>query len=297
MAQTISIGSTQHIDLFKAKLGRQLKLCEGDGLKIYLEESPAGKYTFLFCRIADDKGKRAGEDVQSLFKYYLADVISDIILNHWEDPLLKEIIRENYYYFGEEERDNIFQYALRHINREGKDSQNTVYWLGRKNRIIQKILDYLDANNWINIDGFIRFRLKDYIGELRDAAEKAVDEFLMEREYREFIQLLKYFVEVQAPRMDVVHVLVAGSLFKLFDGRMQPVKSEYLDGFIVNMVVNEINFVDLLISALITIAPKQVTLHYKSREGHSVTLDTIKNVFEGKVNECMGCILCQEPRN
>ena len=30
--------------------------------------------------------------------------------------------------------------------------------------------------------------LKDYIGELRDAAEKAVDEFLMEREYREFIQ-------------------------------------------------------------------------------------------------------------
>ncbi len=204
MAQTISIGSTQHIDLFKAKLGRQLKLCEGDGLKIYLEESPAGKYTFLFCRIADDKGKRAGEDVQSLFKYYLADVISDIILNHWEDPLLKEIIRENYYYFGEEERDIIFQYALRHINREGKDSQNTVYWLGRKNRIIQKILDYLDANNWINIDGFIRFRLKDYIGELRDAAEKAVDEFLMEREYREFIQLLKYFVEVQEPRL--VHI-------------------------------------------------------------------------------------------
>ena len=78
---------------------------------------------------------------------------------------------------------------------------------------------------------------------------------------------------------------------------MQPVKSEYLDGFIVNMVDNEINYEDLLISALITIAPKQVTLHYKSREGHSVTLDTIKNVFEGKVNECMGCILCQEPRN
>ena len=298
VAQTISIGSTQHMDLFKAKLGRQLKLCEEDGLKIYLEESPAGKFTFLSCRIADcDKGRRVREDVQSLFKYYLADVISDIILNHWEDPLIKEIIRENYYYFGEEERNIIFQYALRHINREGKNFQDTVYWLGRKNRIIQKVMDYLDVNNRINIDGFIRFRLKDYIGELRDAADRAVDEFLMEREYREFIQLLKYFVEVQEPRMDVVHVLIAGSLFKLFDGRMQPVKSEYLEGFIVNMVGSEINYEDLLISALITIAPKQVTLHYKNREGHSVTLDTIKNVFEGRVNECRGCSLCQEPRS
>ena len=138
MAQTISIGSTQHIDLFKAKLGRQLKLCEGDGLKIYLEESPAGKYTFYSAGLLMIKASVPGRMSRAFSKYYLADVISDIILNHWEDPLLKEIIRENYYYFGEEERDIIFQYALRHINREGKDSQNTVYWLGRKNRIIQK---------------------------------------------------------------------------------------------------------------------------------------------------------------
>lgn len=298
VAQTISIGSTQHMDLFKAKLGRQLKLCEGDGLKIYLEESPAGKFTFLSCRVADfDKCKCAPEDVQNIFKHYLADVISDIILNHWEDPLIKEIIRENYYYFGDEERNIIYQYALRHINREGKDFQDTIYWLGRKNRIIQKVIDYLEVNNRINIDGFIRFRLKEYIGELRDAADRAVDEYLMEREYREFIQLLKYFVEVQEPRMDVVHVLVAGSLFKLFDDMMQPVKSEYLEGFIVNMVDSEINYEDLLISALITIAPKQVTLHYKSREDNSATLDTIRSVFEGRVSECRGCTLCQAPRN
>lgn len=296
VAQTISIGSTQHMDLFKAKLGCQLKLCEEDGLKIYLEESPAGKFTFLSCRISDcHECKRAPQDVQSLFKHYLADVISDIILKHWEDPLIKEIIRENYFYFGEEEKNTIYQYALRHINREERDYQDTIYWLGRKNRIIQKIMDYLDVNNRINIDGFIRFRLKEYIGELRDAADRAVDEYLMEREYREFIQLLKYFVEVQEPRMDVVHVVVAGSHFKLLDDRLKPVKSEYLEGFIVNMVDSEINYEDLLISALITIAPKQVTLHYKSQEMHSTTLDTIRSVFEGRVSECRGCSLCQEP--
>lgn len=297
VAQIISIGSTQHIDLFKAKLGHQLKLCEGDEVKIYLEENPAGKFTFLSCSVADyGKCRCAGEDTQMLFKHYLADVISDVILNHWEDLLLREIIRENYYYFGDEEKSIIFQYSLRHINREEKDFQNTIYWLGRKNRIIQKIMDYLNVNNRINIDGFIRFRLKEYIGELRDATEKAVDEFLMEREYREFIQLLKYFVEVQEPRIDLVHVLIDGSFFKLLDEQMQPVKNEYLEGFIVNMVDSEINYEDLLISALISIAPKKVTLHYKSQESNSATLETIKSVFEGRVGKCRGCSFCKDPQ-
>lgn len=294
MAQTISIGATQHIELLKAKLDCELKLFEGDGLKVNLEESPAGKFTFLACRVADyGECNYTEKDTQVIFKHYIADIISDIILNNWEDILLKDIIRENYYYFGDEEKKLIYDYALRHINREGEDSRNTIYWLSRKSRILQKVLEFLRYNNHIIIDGFIRFRLKEYTSELRDAADKAVDDFLMEREYREFIQLLKYFVEIQEPKVEMVHVLIrAGGIFKLFDNKMQPIKSDYLEGFIIDLVDSEINYEDLLISALITIAPKRITLHYKNDGGQSATLETIKNVFTGRVSECVGCNLC-----
>lgn len=294
MAQTISIGATQHIQLLKDKLGRELRLFERDGLKVDLEESPAGKFTFVACRVADHgRCNYSPEDTQVIFKHYVADIISDVILNHWEDILLKDIIRENYYYFGEEEKKLIHDYATRHINREGEGSQCTVYWLRRKSKIVQKLMDFLHQNNRIIIDGFIRFRLKEYIDELRDAADKAVDDFLIEREYREFIQLLKYFVEIQEPRVEIVHVLIrGGGVFKLFDDKMQPIKSDYLEGFIIDMVDSEINYEDLLISALITIAPKRITLHYNSDSGQSATLETIKNVFTGRVSECMGCNLC-----
>lgn len=298
MAQTISIGATQYIDLLKAKLGREIKLFNKDGLKVDLEESPAGKFTFLAFRVSNCGSREINpEEVQAIFKHYLADIISDIILNHWEDILLKDIIKENYYYFGDEEKNLIFNYALQHINREGQDSGNSIYWSGRKSRILHKLLDFLHNNNRIIIEGFIKFRLKEYIGELKEAAEKAVDDFLMEREYREFVQLLNYFVEIQEPKIDGVHVLIQGNgIFKLFDSRMQPIKSDYLEGFIINLVENEINYEDLLISALITLAPKEITLHYKNSGSTAATLDTIKNVFTGRVRECTGCSLCGSTR-
>lgn len=294
MTQTISIGATQHIELLKAKLDRELKLFEGDGLKVNLEESPAGKFTFLACRVADyGECSYTEKDTQVIFKHYIADIISDIILNNWEDVLLKDIIRENYYYFGDEEKELIYDYALRHINREGEESRNTIYWLSRKSRILQKVLEFLRFNNRIIIDGFIRFRLKEYIGELREATDKAVDDFLMEREYREFIHLLKYFVEIQEPKIEMVHVLIkAGGIFRIFDDNMQSIKSDYLEGFIIDLVDSEINYEDLLISALITIAPKKITLHFKIDDSQSATLETIKNVFTGRVIECSGCSLC-----
>ncbi len=285
MAQTISIGSTQLIDLLKAKMGRELRFLRDDGFQVDLEENPAGQFTFLAFSVS--------ENGASTFKHYLADSISDIILNHWEDILLKDIIRENYYYFDEDEKDLIYHYALRHINRDGQSTRDTLYWLRRKGRILQKVLDFLHSNNRIVIEGFIRFRLKEYIGELKEAADRAVDDFLIEREYREFVQLLKYFVDIQEPKIESIHVLIKGDgVFKLFDGHMRPVRSDYLEGYLINLADNEINYEDLLISALITIAPKEITLHYQDNNSQGVPLDTIKNVFTGRVKECRGCNLC-----
>jgi len=73
---------------------------------------------------------------------------------------------------------------------------------------------------------------------------------------------------------------------------MEAIKNDYMEGFVVELVDNEINYEDLLISALITIAPKNIVLHYQGDCGKSATIDTIKGVFTGRVLECAGCSLC-----
>jgi putative sporulation protein YtxC len=290
--QTISVGATKHMDLFKAKLGRRLKMYEGEGFKVELEERPAGDYTFLSCHM--DGGVRCPGDerIKSILKQILAENISELILNQWEDVLIKDIIRENYFYFGEEEKRLIFDYSLRHINCAETGFRNTLYWQSRKELIKNKISDFLNYNNRIIVDGFIRFRLQEYLAELRDAIEKAVDDFLLEREYREFIHLLQYFVEVQEPRLEMLHLVISREGFTLFDEKMQPVNGNYMEGFLLDMLENELCYEDLLISALISIAPKKILVHHNGNNKHDMILETIKCVFTGRVSECPGCSLC-----
>lgn len=286
MNQCLSIGATQHIELLKARLGREM----------FVDEKPAGNITFLSCDFNGPlRGGRQLDD-ELLFRHFIADIISDLILNHWERALLKEIIRGNYYYFNDEEKKTILQYSLRYTNGEivmpGQMDRRD-----RKNFIIKKLVEYLGHNESIVIDGFIRFRLKEYINDIGEAVDQAVDEFLMEREYQEFIQLLKYFVEIQEPKIDKVNVLInRKGAYKLFDEEHKPISSEFLEGYILDIMDNEINYEDLLISALITIAPNNIVFHSSMHDKPETTMETIKSVFVGRVSECSGCKLCQNEK-
>ncbi|MBE3588171.1 MAG: putative sporulation protein YtxC [Thermoanaerobacteraceae bacterium] len=298
VAQNISIGTARHVDLIRAGLGRELKSLEGEGLKVQLQERPAGRYTFLSCQVTSyGKDKYKGKDKEALFRYRVARFLSELILDQWEKLLVEEMIRENYYYFNEEERRNIFEYTLGYIGHPagGVPGQGQIFRSRLKRAITEKIMDFLRQHNQIIIEGFIRFRLKEYVDELQQAIERAVDDFLMEREYREFIQLLRYFVEIQESRVDLVHVLIhPGGVFHLLDERAQVISNESLEGLIMELVDGKINNEDMLISALITLAPRQVVFHCAGTGEHEITLKTIRGVFYGRVRECQGCPLCRK---
>lgn len=295
MCASFTIGATRNIDMLKSKLDTEFALLENDGIKISSEIKPQGEFTFLDYNLADfGHANYTAEETRTIFRHYIANAIADTILNNWEKTLLQDIIKENFYYFTADEQRIIFDFALQHLNHSDEQSDDAViYYLGRKSNILQKILDYLYGSSHITIEGFIRFRLQDYIQELRVAAEKAADDFMLEREYKEFIRLLKYFVEIQEPRMEKVQVIIQPTgFFKLLDQHGKNISSDYLDGFIVELGDSEINYEDLLISALITIAPNEILLHFREHTKSLKTIDTIKSVFGNRIKYCSGCDLC-----
>ena len=72
----------------------------------------------------------------------------------------------------------------------------------------------------------------------------------------------------------------------------KPLENEYLNGFSVDLMTNSINYDDLLISALITLAPKEVTIHTKEQDEFKETLKTIENIFGERLRYCPGCKIC-----
>lgn len=279
----ISIASSKHIDFIRNRLDDEFKLLQAEGVQINLQEKARGNYTFLGYHLQGQNETSSHDNL--LLKHYVAKAISDVVVAKWEENLVQGIVKNHYYYFNEGERKEIVQRTLELLKEYDE--------IPRKNKILLKVMDYLESNDDLILDGFITFRLQEYINELEEAVDQVVDDFLMEREYNEFIRLLRYFVDIQEPRINLVNVLLKPTgYFQLYDGNENVITNEYLEGFIIDLPEGEINYEDLLLSALITIAPSKIILHLPDETKVQNTINTIKNVFGERVTLCPGCLKC-----
>lgn len=290
--QTITIGTAAGIEELRHRLMGEFRDLQQEGVNIRVGESHRGNLTFLDCSFDGLSGSSGQSD--ALVRHYLANALTDVIVDGLEPDLLRKIIRGTYSYFSREEQDQIATSAQGNLRSgpEGGPQQT----LSRRIKILHRLRDFLDSSDELVLEGFVMFRLQDYLEELEDAVDRAVDDFLMEREYREFVRLLKYFVDVQEPRIDHVHVLMRpGGSFRLVDDQGCAIRSEYLEEFVVEMVESEINYDDLLISALITLAPRQITVHGLTEDLQDESLETITAVFSERVRLCGDCPGCSLP--
>ncbi|WP_366922638.1 putative sporulation protein YtxC [Metallumcola ferriviriculae] len=292
MSVQYHLGSAKYPKTIKEKIQSHTSIFLQDGMNIDWVEETMGGFTFLNLIVEENTSEPRNSGV--LFQRCnekLAQILTKLVIDNLEHKLVYNIIKNHYYYFNRDERKEVLLRALQML---GNTAQETEVRL-RIEDVSAQIEKYLDQNKEINMEGFINFRLKDYQRVLTDVIDKAVDDYLMEKEYDEFIQLLQYFVDIQDPRIDTVNVLLKNDgVFELFDGKNDPIDNDYLEGFILEMTDNEINYEDLLISALITIAPRKVILHNSIGPNTYDAIRTIKKVFGKRAEECPGCQVCRD---
>ena len=268
----------------KNKLRQEEKYLKSLGITFDVEEDFREGYTFFEIDYM-------GEDSNNL-KESLADVVAEIVVDNMENQFINKIIQENYSEFDAREKEQIEKFTLQHLD-SGNYNSDFVSRMLRKREIIKKLLNYLDNNQDLNIEGFVRFRLKDYLRKLKIAVDRAADDYLLENEYNEFIDLLSYFVELQEPRVNLVNVLkLDDESFQLLDLNHNIINDNYLEGYVSEIMEEEVDFEDLLISALINIAPASIVLHFQDNRVEQ----TIKNIFGNMVTVCEGCSLCEKAK-
>jgi putative sporulation protein YtxC len=250
--------------------------------------------TSIICSINEDKvsDEKPGQPYNLLI-LHVSNALADYIIKQYEERLIERVINSNYCYFNSTEKNEILKLTLKIIRNEDKSFLNSIYQVRRRNVIVRKLLDYFEGSNNLILDGFVNFRLKDYVKDLEEVVDKAVDDFLMEREYKEFIRLLKYFVDVQDPKLEMVHIIVGyDSKYVLLDENKREITNECIQEFVSEITGGEINYDDLLVSSLITLAPRKLVIHCAGQFRNKELLETIKNVFYGRVQICGGCDIC-----
>jgi putative sporulation protein YtxC len=214
----------------------------------------------------------------------LSPVLADYLMTAYEGMLLTRIAKRNYGYLRPDERKDIIIIAQKKLQESDQDFFDTVIRIRRRNLVTRKLADYLNQSNHIILEGFVTFRMQEYFKELEELMDWAVRQYLIEKEYKEFIKLLTCFVQMQKPKFECVHVFAEKDLsFSIYDENMERITDNWFDDLMDDQIDGTIKEEDLLISFLISAAPKQVIMHNASDIKNKELLETIMKVFTGRV--------------
>ncbi|MCY9763064.1 putative sporulation protein YtxC [Paenibacillus alvei] len=219
-----------------------------------------------------------------------AKAVAEFILSHKERLLLASLIEKDSKY-NEVERRKIEEYCQQLLN-GGDESGSSESRRRRKGKLTRALCRYLEDHTDLNVEGFIQFRLRHYLSELREVVDYAIDEYVLERQYQEFIGLLKYFVFIQETKIPLAHLMhKGGHEFTLLDEDLQPLEPKHvMNGMVVEMIDYDMEMEDMIVSTLINVSPQNIIIH--TREPDSQVIKTIQQIFESRVHVCVLCNSC-----
>lgn len=225
-----------------------------------------------------------GNDKASFYAL-IAGAITDVILNFYENTLIRYSLISNYFYFNLMDIKEILGYCNETINESLKEK---IY---RSNMIFSLCFDYIKENKYLNLDGFIRFRLKDYLKEIDEIVDISVDRFVLDREYHEFTSLLKLYVQTKEPLNNVIHLIYQSGESTLLDNEKNviDISSDIFDV----RYLSDISFSpnDYALNALLNLLPQKIIVHLIDNNKDEF-INTLELIFGEQINMCKNCTIC-----
>ncbi|MDD4346507.1 MAG: putative sporulation protein YtxC [Desulfitobacteriaceae bacterium] len=292
MENSVQLGTRNYKDSISARL-RELR--DKDALPIQIQEIQQGEYWLIKCNF--QKSMAADPEEEQIFTkiqlYYLANALTETILLNWEKDYVCETLGHKYK-LGKGERLVLMPKVLQYLSGDlGYSSK--AYREQRRASLLTQILTCLESQNSFDVEGFLQFRAWEYKHKVDEALAYTVDEHILQKEYLEFIKLLKHFLNTQPSRLDTLHVAInSEGKFNLFNDSGEKVTGQFVDNYALTDEGDvELSYEDLLISSLIAVAPRQVVLHI-CYNGYRDNLQLVRKVFKDRISYCSGCVICEK---
>lgn len=201
--------------------------------------------------------------------YCLANAVIDI----YEESIIDSIIKNNYFYFT-----NIEQ---KEIAKKCKDEIKQDVGFNRINSIALSFYRYFSENKSVIFEGFINFRIKQYLMFLDSVIDISVNKFIIDREYKEFIDLLKTYIKTKPTSANVLHLIYNNQTSTVLDENEKPIKTN--GEVFKHAYISDISFSsnDYALNILLTTIPKKLIIHTEDEDDEFI--NTLKLIFENRV--------------
>lgn len=234
------------------------------------------------------------EKVKKIINLYVSNILYKIVIDKYKEKEMFDFLIDTYFFLKQDEIIEVEEEIMKVLYcEESLKNENLVYCMNKLNIVTKKIQDCLEENTEININGFITFRMKELREDIEEIIDKVVENYMVEKEYREFVKLLKYFVDIQESKIEEIDICIGeNGNYSIRDNTGKDIFNEFMKELAECRVDTDANIEDVIISGLITNAPKNVVIHGKENCTNKEFLETIINVFGERVSYCEGCSIC-----
>lgn len=209
----------------------------------------------------------------SVFLREISYLLSNAVIDLYENSIIHKIININYFYFSSFEQKEIIKKCIEELEFDAV--------FNRHSSISIPFYQYLSENKSIIFEGFIAFRLKQYLKFLDSIIDISVNKFIIDREYLEFIELLKNYISSKPIGANIIHLIYNKQSSTILDEneRLIEPSADIFNSKYLSDITFSSN--DYALNTLLTIIPKKLIIHTANEEDEFI--NTLKLIFEDRV--------------
>lgn len=225
---------------------------------------------------------------ETLFLEKISSILSLLVIDELEENFINKIILEYYFYFDCNERKDILNLCFDIMSNDFSDI------FDKKFKLLYNVFyNFLLDNNSLYLQGFTNFRLKSYFKVLDDIVAEAVNCFVVEKEYLEFVSLLKLYINSQDSSCNLVHLIYTSNEEEsiLLDENKEIINISHDN--LNAKYLSDISFSanDYTLNTLLTLLPKEIYIHLID-DYIDDFINTLITIFENRVHLCTDCNIC-----
>jgi putative sporulation protein YtxC len=229
----------------------------------------------------------------NISKFYskISSIISFMIIDELEESILLQILSYNYFYFNTYERGKILTICYEIMGENFHANFNQKY-----NSLYNELYSIISNNKNIFLPGIINFRLTKYNKILSSTINDAVNNFIIEKEYLEFISLLKLYINSNSCKSGIIHLIYSENDTLLLDENKNIINPN--NEIFKAKILSDISFSanDYILNTLLDLLPNKIFIHLINKPIDEF-INTLLQVFQNRISLCTNCNICKIYKN
>lgn len=219
-----------------------------------------------------DKEKSGKDD---FFIESLSKLVQEMINRFYSDDMVSKKLDEKLGMIDPVKREEIIEDVKDVLN------SNSLF-LKEKQAIQREISDYFTENKTLIIQGYLKFRSKSFNKLVEKAIELVLGEFKLQVEYNEFIDMLRLLIETQNSEIDLINIVCEDKRYSILDSDFNKIDNTHLSLFLDELYDGQVGDVDILLSTVIALNPKNIVMHIKDKEKDDLIF-ILEEIFQDRI--------------